>query len=56
MTESNPSSDTEFRSFAEFYPFYLLPIPYVAAYILLALYWFLLFLPFPCLQVTFSGY
>ena len=23
MTESNPSSDTEFRSFAEFYPFYL---------------------------------
>ncbi len=23
MTESNPSSDTEYRSFAGFYPFYL---------------------------------
>jgi hypothetical protein len=23
MTESNPSADTEYRSFAEFYPFYL---------------------------------
>ncbi len=23
MTENNPSSDTEYRSFAEFYPFYL---------------------------------
>ena len=23
MTESNPSSDTKYRSFAEFYPFYL---------------------------------
>ena len=23
MTEKNPSSDTEYRSFVEFYPFYL---------------------------------
>jgi hypothetical protein len=44
MTESNPSSDTEFRSFAEFYPFYLSQHANTVCRRL------------HCLQVTFSGY